>query len=335
MTKRKINLDIIRIFALLSVMSVHFFLHSGFYKDIINGPKDFILVTFREFFMICVPLFMILTGYLNNKKELSKDYYKSIIPKLLIYVICAILQVLVMKYYEHKNINIFGAITTITNFKIHYGWYMNMYVGLFLIIPFLNLIYNNIKTKKDKQMLLIIFLILTCLPSLFYKTQLFFSDFFVVMYPITYYFIGCYIKEYGLNINIKKNVILLVSLLLIYAIVNYYFSFDKAFLKTSFNHDWGAIMPLTLSVLVFNLLLNIKGESNKFISKISELTFGAYLVEWILDRITYDYLNSHIAYENRIYFFILCVLFVFICSIILSYIVNFIVNSIMKINKKK
>lgn len=335
MTKRNINLDIIRIIAFLSVISVHFFLHSGFYQDIINGPKDFILVTFRELFMICVPLFIILTGYLNNKKELSKDYYKSLMPKLLIYVLCAILQVLVMKYYEHKNINIFGAITTITNFKIHYGWYMNMYVGLFLLIPFLNIIYNNLKTKKDKQTLLIVFLILTCLPSIFIKTQLLFSNFFVVLYPITYYFIGCYLKEYGLNISIKKNILLLIALLIIYAIANYYVSFDKTFVKASINHDWGAIMPLTLSVLIFNLLLNIKGKSNKFISKISTLTFGGYLVEWIFDRITYDFLNKNVIYENRMYYFILCVLFVFICSIILSYIVNFIVDYITKIFKKK
>ena len=329
--ERDISLDIIRIFAFLSVISVHFFLHSGFYKDTIFGTKDFILVTIREFFMICVPLFIILTGYLNNKKELSKKYYKSLVPKLLTYLLAAICQILVIIFYEHKTLTIISILKTILNFDIHYGWYMNMYIGLFLIIPFLNLIYNNLKTKKDKQILILTFLILTCLPSIL-KIQLLFSNWWMDLYPITYYFIGCYLKEYKLNINKLKNTMLILILLIIYGIINYYLCRNSTFIKTNFNYSWGGVMPLTLSVLVFNLLLNFKlNKNNKIITKISALTFGGYLVEWIFDRIAYDYLNSKVLYENRIYYFILCVLFVFICSIILSYIINFIVDLIMKL----
>ena len=329
--KRSINLDIIRIFALFSVISVHFFLHSGFYDDTLNGIKDFILVTAREFFMICVPLFIILTGYLNNKKEISKEYYKSLIPKLLVYLFCAIIQIVVMKYYEHKNITFISSIITITNFKIHYGWYMNMYVGLFLLIPFLNIIYNNLKNKKEKQILILTLLILTSLPSILVKSNIFFSDFWTTIYPITYFFIGCYLKEYGLNISKSKNIIIIILLLLIYGVTNYYLCFNKTFIKTNFNYSWCGIMPLSLAILVFNLLLNIKGNNNKFISKISELTFGAYLVEWVFDRIVYNILNKNIIYENRIYYYIMCVIIVFVCSILLSYMVNLIVDLIMKI----
>lgn len=72
MKKRNINLDIIRSIAVFSVLSVHFFLNNGFYTEIIKGKRMFVMFTMRTAFMICVPLFAILTGYLMNKKILSK-----------------------------------------------------------------------------------------------------------------------------------------------------------------------------------------------------------------------------------------------------------------------
>ena len=72
MKKRNINLDIIRSIAVFSVLSVHFFLNNGFYTEIIKGKRMLVMFTMRKAFMICVPLFAILTGYLMNKKILSK-----------------------------------------------------------------------------------------------------------------------------------------------------------------------------------------------------------------------------------------------------------------------
>ena len=76
--ERNINLDLIRTVAVISVISVHFFLNSGFYSLPLLGKTMYISTVFRTLFMICVPLFLLLTGYLMNKKELSKKYYGGI-----------------------------------------------------------------------------------------------------------------------------------------------------------------------------------------------------------------------------------------------------------------
>ena len=76
--RRDSSLDIIRIVAAFTVLSVHFFLHNGFYSEIVSidkGPQMFIMVQMRTLFGVCVPLFMILTGYLMSQKTLSKAYY--------------------------------------------------------------------------------------------------------------------------------------------------------------------------------------------------------------------------------------------------------------------
>ena len=71
---RNINLDIIRCVAVLTVICVHFFLHNGYYNIPVLGKKMYIATIMRTAFMVCVPLFLLLTGYLMNKKTLSKKY---------------------------------------------------------------------------------------------------------------------------------------------------------------------------------------------------------------------------------------------------------------------
>ena len=88
-SQRNIGLDLTRILAFLSVVSVHFFLNTDFYKIPIKGKRMLVLATLRTSFMVCVPLFLLLTGYLVSYKKISleaeslKKYYKKIIQVLL------------------------------------------------------------------------------------------------------------------------------------------------------------------------------------------------------------------------------------------------------------
>lgn len=68
LTKRNINIDFIKVCAVFFVISIHFFLNTGFYKTNISCPRMYIMVGMRTFFMMCVPLFILITGYLMNKK---------------------------------------------------------------------------------------------------------------------------------------------------------------------------------------------------------------------------------------------------------------------------
>ena len=106
------KLDIIRIFALICVVGVHFFLNSGFYDVPIVGKRMYVASVVRAFFITCVPLFLMLTGYLVNKKQLSKKYYKGIIKVLIIYAICSVIYSIFIKVYEKKDMNI-GILLTI------------------------------------------------------------------------------------------------------------------------------------------------------------------------------------------------------------------------------
>lgn len=147
---RNLNLDLIRCVAILSVLSVHFFLNNGFYGEVMLGERMYIATIMRQGFMICVPLFIMLTGYLMHRKQISLRYFVGIKRVLMVYVLCTIC-ILIYKIFGLKEkLSALDMIFNITSYQ-QYSWYIEMYIGLFLLIPFLNVLYRSLSGKREKQ----------------------------------------------------------------------------------------------------------------------------------------------------------------------------------------
>lgn len=90
---KRIDLDIIRCFAIIFVISVHGLSYVGFYE--LSNPSIilFICHLIRTIAIICVPTFLILTGYLSVEKKytLNLNYLEKPFRLLVIYFICALI----------------------------------------------------------------------------------------------------------------------------------------------------------------------------------------------------------------------------------------------------
>ena len=338
MRKRNINIDLIKCIAVFSVISVHFFANTGFYDKTISGNDMYIAVFFRTLFMICVPLFMITTGYLMKNKTLSKKYYLGISRVLIIYLLDAALYLNYNILYLNQQTDIKHIVYNILNFEIGYSWYVEMYIGLFLLIPFINLIYNNLKSKKQKQILIMTMLILTSFQGIFNIKYSLIPDWWTGIYPLTYYFIGCYLKEYKVNIKSLKNILLFLICLVISSFINIYISKGTTFIRCILN-DLGSIFNVLTSSLIFLFIINLdltKLNINikKIIVKISELSFGMYLVSWTVDNFLYYNYFENLNFFSVVGYFKIVPL-VFILSISLSMIITAIYKIINKYIIKK
>ena len=138
---RVIGLDLIRSLAIFFVIAGHFFsLNTEFKTTEFSGISMFIQLIFFIIFISGVPLFILLTGYLNRNKTVSKDYYKSCIRVLVAYLFFSIVTILFRKYYLHEDMSWIKWGLKILDFSaIPYGWYIEMWIGLFLLTPFLNM----------------------------------------------------------------------------------------------------------------------------------------------------------------------------------------------------
>ena len=343
--KRNPAADVVRVFAFFCVISVHFFFNNGFYKHPIVGEKMLVMTVIRSFFMICVPLFLILSGFLMRKKTLSKDYYKKVSKVIITYILASIACLLYAVFALNEDITFKDAFFKILGFSgAPYGGYIEMYLGLFLLIPFLNMAYNNTPSRKWKLGLIITFVVLTSLPSVMNVYNFKTAEWWLMpsssasynqlipawwdgMYPITYYFIGCYLSEYGLKINKKLN----FALIILCTLGSGAYSFWRSYNKTFIWGDWGqypSLFTVVLATLVFAFLININYEKvpdklSLLIQKISGLSLGGYLLSWIFDTEFYPVLAEKVPLvtDRLVYYFVMVPL-VFVLSAVASYLLS-------------
>ena len=226
--RRNINIDMIKCLAVICVISVHFFIHTGYYTEPMVGKRMLVMTFMRTSFMICVPLFIIITGYLMCNKILSVKYFSGIRHTIVMYIIISVFCLLYRRTLE-QEFSIKEGIRWIFNYTAApYAWYIEMYIGLFIIIPFLNVLYQNLRNRKEKELLLFFLFCMIVVPTIFNIDDLkLIPAFWLGTWPILYYFIGCYIREYKPKIPLKLNVGLIVVVLVLNTAFNYKRSFGK------------------------------------------------------------------------------------------------------------
>ena len=398
--QRNSSMDILRIVAVFTVLSVHFFLHNGFYSepvtglapiegiidsistgngDSLHGPLMFLALAMRTLFSVCVPLFMILTGYLMSRKELKKGYYKGIRKTVIVFILATFACMIFKSVHEipaakeafysfnygamfeaisqSGKYNFINYLFSILDFTgANYSWYIEMYIGMFLIAPFLNLAYNKLGSKKHKQILVVTMVCLTILPTMlnifnFQSAQWWVTPtssdefqklvpaYWMGLYPLTYYFVGAYLREYGLRLKTGAAAALFAGTLLASTVFNWFRSYGGGF-KTGIYGFWYGFYPFVLSVLLFLLISRIKTENWKpsvklALWRVSDLALGIYLCSFIFDSLIYYNLNLTVpVMVDRIPYYLLTVPASFLCSALLSFVLDVLAKLIIRAYEK-
>ena len=307
---RFVGIDIVKILACFLVVCVHFFLYSGFYNEPITQEFGQVAIYVRWIAYCCVPLFMITTGYLMKNKTLSKKYYLGILRVLILYLIISVVCYFFDQHHYPYKYDIYGGYSPWVFIRglfmftdAQYAWYVEYYVTIFAIIPFLNLAFNSLKNKNQRLILTATVCLLSIVSqSLFIgfnpDSQIrLLPGYFTRCYPIAYYFIGAFIREYPPAPKLINKIYCFI----IYAVSLTWLS-SSTFQQSITNAEGGGIMkswhyndygswPVAVcSTALFLILFDIR-SNNKVLGKIlkfiSESTFACYLISYIFDTIFY------------------------------------------------
>ena len=308
---RFVGIDIVKILACFLVICIHFFLYTGFYGEPITvefGQREIYL---RWIAYCCVPLFMITTGYLMKNKTLSRKYFRGIIRVLVLYFIISIICVIYNRIHFQKTYTTWEFVTGFFNFtNAQYAWYVEYYVCMFLIIPFVNLAYNGLKKQSHRTYLVFIVFAITILSqSLFVGIDMesqakLVPGYFLRGYPIAYYLIGAYIRDYPPKRTVANKLYLMALLVICMfwlSITTYQQSLDNienncVMLSWHYN-DYGSWPVAVCSTVIFLLLFDITCSNKiviKILSIISNATFAAYLISYVFDNTFYLTLCSNV-----------------------------------------
>ena len=205
---REFGADVVRCVAVLFIICVHFFLHNEFYNQPQRGTAMFVADFVRWLTYSCVPLFLVLTGYLKSECRVSKTYYKGILPILFTWLIMSGICICFKIGYRHIHKSIWEWIAEVFQYKAaDYSWYIELYFGLFVLIPFLNEIFFASKKRSYHRAWLLTLTGIVFIPSLLNGNVIGgaqwnpMPDYFVSWWPIAYYFMGVYIRVYQPKVN--------------------------------------------------------------------------------------------------------------------------------------
>lgn len=223
-SSRICGLDLIRVVAIFFVIAGHFFvLHTSLMSVPFNDLCLFVQATLKDISCVGVPLFIMLTGYLNSNKTPTRKYYKGMLRVLVAYLVFSIITILFRKYYIGEDLTWLQWTMKILDYSaIPYAWYIEMWIGLALLTPFLNYMYKAIPSKNQKFLLLASLFVMTSLPDLFnrYGMYLVPAYFAKAAYPLLFYFAGTFIREYQPRIKHWQGWALVMSMSMVTPLFN-------------------------------------------------------------------------------------------------------------------
>lgn len=192
MEKRESGADLYRCLGLLFVNGLHAFWNNGFYFQSQEGLAMWAADIFRWLFFGCNGMFMLLTGYLKSEKPLGKGYYRGLVTVLVGYTLTCVISYPIRHFLLDDPADLLTWTERFFSFS-NYAWYVEMYIGLILFSPVINLALEQLREPRQMLWLLGTMLVLTALPSLTPAPIL--PDYWTKLYPLTFYVIGAVIRR--------------------------------------------------------------------------------------------------------------------------------------------
>lgn len=337
--ERNLNLDLIRCVALLMVPIMHSLDHTGLYDQQLYGAANQFMIAVKTLFTTCIPLYVLLSGFLNNKKALSARYYLGLIRILGVYLLCGVACLAFEQCSGIAHRSPAEMVSALVNFNCSdYAWYIMMYFGLFLMIPFLNMAYHGLKTQRQKLVLVATFIALSVLPSLLNLYFQLYSLWWTRLYPLCYYFTGAYLSEYMPKAKPGKWAAALLAFLAAYSVF-FYFHYDangSALIGVYQDTFPVYILSVLLFVTVFRLPLGtVPGPVAALLRKVSDLTLPAYLLTWITDSLIYPRLMAAVpAGPSRYPWLLLTVPLSLVSALLMAQVVDWVFAPINRLTKR-
>lgn len=336
-SERDSKLELLRIIAMMLIVSHHYVLHGFEFKNLnFNLNKlllDFLILGGK----IGVNLFVVISSYYLID---SKVTLKKIIHLVLKVKIYAILFLLV--FWSR------GEIVTAKNiiyslFPILYSlyWFISAYIIFYMISPILNITLKNIEKNSIKKLILVSVLIYSIFShgiggKLFYSTIIWFS----ILYIIVYY-IKVYIKIELINNSVLKYTSIIIYILLFLSVL-FFESLEKYNMifknySTYFIAE-NSILSLIFSISIFLIFLKKNSFKSKFINYVANGTLGIYLVHENIFMRPFLYNNilnnsKYIDKEAGIFLLhsIISIIFIFLFGLCIDKILNIIIKKYLSL----
>lgn len=281
---RNYNIDLLKIFAMLLVVVLHITGMGGAIDGSTGLATEITQKTLNAVASCCINLFSICTGYLLCTKTMKIKRLLSLWVEVFFYsVVCFAVGLVISKDTSLISIPSLGFLFPICFSKY---WYMSVYFVVYLFSPFFNRLIASLDKKRFS------WLMICALTAFSLVSTVAGEDTFLIggvsvgqsfVWITTMYFLGAYIRKYGLNI--KRAVLFAAALLSIACTVIFTYipeqfrSYgDKHFSLGDYSSVTVALASAAIFALMLNAKLNVKPGAGKVITAFSSASLAVYLI---------------------------------------------------------
>ena len=321
MKNRESNVELARIISMMMIIGLHYLNADmgGVLGNVEYGSINYLVAhLFESVFIVGVNIFVLITGYFLIDKEYVK--VKNIINLYIIMIFYNIVFLVIGIWSGEVTFSIKECILSILPFLGGRRWFVQTYILLYVISPFLNVMLRGL-SKRGYRLLLFIEIIVVIWASFLPNSPINDNGYGILNFIILYSISG-YIK---LHYKTSRSSWYYIKMYSFFIIVTFLFSFTKFE-----NKAWGYVFISNIlgAVMLFLFYKNISIENNKIINYISKFTFPIFLI------------HSDFSIRNIIYQRILkCNYFyysnLFVLHLFLSIIIIFTLSMLIDIPRKK
>lgn len=265
-SNRNSNIELLRILCIISIILHHSFVHSNITVNA-NNFNFISMYLIQILGIISNNIFILITGYYMATKRIKVINIIKLILESLFYSYVIMLVYVILVGKQNIAMIIASIIPIISNSE----WFITSYILLYVSIPFINILINNMSKKQYIYLILILVTCFSILPTINLLNQ-YFSNY---IWFVSLYLVGAYLNKYGSNQLLSKNDLLFIIssissalLMLIKLVLN---SDIMIFKINNF-------IMFILGLSIFIEFINQKEFHNKIINYIASSSLGIYLI---------------------------------------------------------
>ena len=332
--KRNYSLDLLKIISIIFVIILHYNngTMGGLLSNTTPGTSNYFIARFTEILtIIACNLFVLISGYFLCKS--NKIKIRKIVD---IVILLFFYGIVIYAVSIFTGLTLFNKETLKSMFlTIDDRWFINIYVLLYILHPYINKIISNINKKQHTMLILICVFFFSVWSSILKPQGVLNLNTFVsdggygITNFIMLYFIGAYIRLYYDNKKMNKLILFIIYICLSLLGTFIYYNFSNAI-------SYNFIINVINSIIVFLFFKNIIITKGKIISKFAECSLAIYIIHENSFIRSYIYRNIFLSssfYDSS--FLIINMIFSCIAIFIICAIIEFIRKYLFKITINK
>lgn len=340
-TQRKSNIELLRLVAMFMILVGHAATHGFDIPSLPLHTNSLINVALSQGARIAVDIFVLITGYFSTSTDIKWAKIFTFHRQVWFYSVSIFLILFIFTDIRFGTKQIFTVLFP-AYFSLY--WFATSYIILLFLSPYLNILIENLEEKRHRQLLIILIIIFSILPT------------FIPVFPfnnliwfIALYLIGSYMRKY--DNHIMNSVKLwhgfgLFGLIMGLAVSAFYFGYNIPYFRHNAIYlfaEPSKITALACAILLFLGFRNIKMGYIKWINLLGGSAFAVYLItdNRFIRHYVFNPISSNV--ENiqgggYIFLYLGWCLIVFICCLLVDILRNLIgksLNTLIKLNNGK